>query len=320
MFICCLIYFASKLIFWQADSFGDFLLERVLLSVVMAGMSGVDTSILYLSVPKEKAQSAFGIYDNLATAGMLIASATYALVIKDNYRMAGLLTVISYGLAALLTLGLRETAVACSDRNKKRSLHKTLIETKKLCMQTLSNKCLILFLAGAALLNECHQTITVFLNQLKYAQCGMSPQMIGYVYIGVMLIGMVGGMSARFTQKFGTLKFGRLLYGIAIGACVILTFTNHAWLAVIAIGLLQIAFALFGPLQLLVQNRMVQSEFRATALSVNALLMNMAAILTNLIFGKIAQVSLSGAFGCGIVFCAAGLCLFNNAFKNIYPD
>ena len=118
MFICCLIYFVSKVIFWQADSFGDFLLERVLLSVVMAGM--------------------------------LIASATYALVIKDNYRMAGLLTVISYGLAALL--------------------------------------------------NECHQTITVFLNQLKYAQCGMSPQMIGYVYIGVMLIGMVGGNCNRVTS------------------------------------------------------------------------------------------------------------------------
>ncbi|MBM6901355.1 MFS transporter, partial [Gemmiger formicilis] len=41
-----LAVFLSKIIFWQASDFGGFLAERVLLSVVIAGLSGVDTSIL----------------------------------------------------------------------------------------------------------------------------------------------------------------------------------------------------------------------------------------------------------------------------------
>ena len=48
MVFCCGLYFASKIVFWQAAGFGGFLLERIMLSVVQAGMSGVDSSIVYL--------------------------------------------------------------------------------------------------------------------------------------------------------------------------------------------------------------------------------------------------------------------------------
>ena len=40
MVFCCCLYFVSKLVFWQADGFGWFLAERVMLSVVIAGLSG----------------------------------------------------------------------------------------------------------------------------------------------------------------------------------------------------------------------------------------------------------------------------------------
>lgn len=46
---CSGLYFVSKIVFWKATGFGGFLAERILLSVVEAGFSGVDTSILYLS-------------------------------------------------------------------------------------------------------------------------------------------------------------------------------------------------------------------------------------------------------------------------------
>ena len=41
--------FLSKIVFWQATGFSGFLLERIMLSVVTAGLSGVDTSI-YISL------------------------------------------------------------------------------------------------------------------------------------------------------------------------------------------------------------------------------------------------------------------------------
>ena len=45
---CCGLYFVSKLVFWRADSFGDFLAERLLLSAVTAGLSGCDSACLCL--------------------------------------------------------------------------------------------------------------------------------------------------------------------------------------------------------------------------------------------------------------------------------
>lgn len=61
MVFCCGLYFISKIVFWQASGFGWFLLERVLLSIVIAGLSGVDSSILYLSCDEGKSQKVFGI-------------------------------------------------------------------------------------------------------------------------------------------------------------------------------------------------------------------------------------------------------------------
>ena len=78
MVFCCALYLVSKLIFWQATGFGWFLLERILLGVVYAGLSGVDTSIIYLSCAKGESQRAFGIYNSLQTLGLLIAAAVFS--------------------------------------------------------------------------------------------------------------------------------------------------------------------------------------------------------------------------------------------------
>ena len=63
--ICCLLYVVSKFIFWQATDFFGFLLERIILSIVLSGISGVDNGILYLSDPDNN-QKNFGIYSALA--------------------------------------------------------------------------------------------------------------------------------------------------------------------------------------------------------------------------------------------------------------
>lgn len=107
MIFCCILYFISKIVFWRASGFGAFLAERLMMSVVISGLSGVDESILYLSDQKN-AQSVFGIYNNLSTAGLLMASAVYSMWIGEDYRLAGFLTVISYGAAAVLSLGIQE--------------------------------------------------------------------------------------------------------------------------------------------------------------------------------------------------------------------
>ena len=84
LIVCCGLYFISKIVFWQATNFGGFLLERIMLSVVLAGFSGVDSSILYLSCQGKNSQKAFGIYNSMGMAGLLAAAAVFSIAVKDR--------------------------------------------------------------------------------------------------------------------------------------------------------------------------------------------------------------------------------------------
>jgi MFS family permease len=303
MIFCCSLYFISKIVFWRATGFADFLIERIMLSIIISGLSGVDSSILYLSCDEKESQKVFGIYNNLQTIGLLFASAIYSVFIGENYRLSGLLTVFSYGIAALLTFALVDVHEEEETKNPSSE------EFGLMLRQTLSNKYLLFFLIGVALLNETHQTITVFLNQLQYMRCGLSEFAIGYIYIGMTLIGLCGVLSAYLTRKLGTRPFTVLLFIGAILACVILTITNSAWLSIISVFLLRFVYSLFQPLQMNLQNKLVISKNRATALSINAVVIDSIGIASNLIFGKLSDINLGLAMALGTVFCFCGLLL-----------
>ena len=108
MIFCSGLFLVSKIVFWQADGFGMFLVERVLLSVVGAGLSGVEASMLYLSCAEERSQRVFGRYQTCQQIGLLFAAGVYGVWIGTNYRVAAFLTVLSYAGAAVLSLGLEE--------------------------------------------------------------------------------------------------------------------------------------------------------------------------------------------------------------------
>ncbi|CAB1245511.1 MFS transporter [Ruminococcaceae bacterium BL-6] len=309
MIFCCALYFLSKIVFWRADRFAAFLLERIMLSVVVAGMSGVDISILYLSSEEGKSQKIFGIYNNLQMAGLLFASLVYSVFVRENYRFAGFLTVVSYGIAALISAGLVEVKSASGTQE----IH--LKGFLAIVRSTVQNKRLLLFLLGVALLNEAHQTITVFLNQLQYVKCGLSDAEIGYIFIGVTISGMIGIFSERLTRRLGIGLLTAILYGMAVTACIILAAVSSAWLSVVAVGLLRISFSLFQPLQMNLQNEQVITQNRATELSVNSLLIDCVGVGTNLIYGKLADVNLSAALFTGAAFCLIGyLCVWASRF------
>lgn len=305
MLFCCILYFLSKIVFWKAAGFGAFLAERIMLSIVISGLSGVDNSILYLSCDKGKSQKVFGIYNNLQTIGLLFASAIYSLFVKDDYRLSGYLTVYSYGIAAIIALWLVE--VKNNDDEKEKAGVKEFV---RLLKRTLKDKYRVLFLIGVALLNETHQTITVFLNQIQYVKCGLSDSEIGYIYIGVTIVGVLGAFSERLTQKLGIMRFASVLYGAAVIACIVLGVTANAWLSVVSIVILRISFSLFQPLQMELQNRQVVLQSRATELSINAVIIDCTGIGTNLIYGKLADIDITFAMFAGVLLCFAGCLLF----------
>lgn len=303
MIFCSGLYFVSKIVFWQADGFLDFLLERILLSVVLAGFSGLDSSILYLSCQGRDSQKAFGIYNSMSMAGLLIAAAVFSLLIQDHYSLAGWLTVISYGLAALLSLGLTEVKAAPADAVRPEPFRTAL-------RSALRNRTFLLFLVGVALLSETHQTITVFLNQLQYTRCGIGSAAIGIFYLVATLLGLLGVYSTAVTKRLGTKGSLILFCGLAAASCLTLAMTAQALPSVLGIQTLRLSNTLFQPFQLEIQNRQIQTENRATALSIHSMLISGIAIGTNLIFGALSDWSLPAAFFFGGGICLLGLLFF----------
>lgn len=303
MCFCCALYFVSKLIFWRAAGFAGFLLERIFLSIVIAGVSGVDTSILYLSCRKGESQKVFGIYNSLGSVGLLAASFVFSVWVKENYRVAALLTVISYGLAAVLSLFLSEV-------KPKETRKICLAEFKAVFSRIIKNRSLLLFLTAVALMTQTHQTITVFLNQIQYEKCGISAAGIGFVHIAVTLVGMLGVFSDAFTRKKGVRSSGAIFYSIAFAACFLLGFTNSAILSVSGVLLLNLINSLFQPFQTEQQNRQVLSGNRATELSIYAIIIDSICAGTSVLFGALAKVSLEAAFLFGAALSLAGLALF----------
>ena len=208
MLICCGLFFISKIIFWQAEDFCAFQLERILLAVVCSGLSGVDTGMLYESCCQGNSRSVFGIYECLQQMGLLLAAAVTSLWVGSNYRMAGLLTVFSYGIAAILAFFLQEI--------KSANFRKvTLGASWGVLSAQLKNRKLLFFLIGIALINETHQAITVFLNQLHYTRIGMTVGMISAAYIILSLAGLTGVFSSRLSDRMGEKQAG---YGLSIGS------------------------------------------------------------------------------------------------------
>lgn len=298
---CNLLYFVSKVIFWRAESFGGFLAERLLLSVVLAGLSGCDVSVLYLSCPAEQSQRVFGWYDALNTAGLLAAAFIYTGFVGQNYRLAGLLTVFSYGLAALLSLGLCEVRSPGQKRAP--------AALKNLLRGFAGNRRLASLVLGAALLAQAHQTITVFLNQLQYQRAGLSNTAIGCLYILVTLAGLLGAASHRFTRRLGQKRAAAALFLAAAAACLALALSASPFASAAGILTLRLAYSLFWPLQNTWQNQLVHTQNRAAALSLNAVIMDSVGVATNLAFGRLAGWHLPAAMLLGAALCTAGLAL-----------
>lgn len=302
MVFCCGLYFVSKLVFWAAEGFWWFMLERIMLSIVMAGLSGVDVSMLYLSCGEGRSRRAFAVYNSLATVGMLSATLLFSVCIGENYKLAAAMTALSYGMAFVLSLFLREVKSEAQRSFRFR-------EFKRLLADVLKNRRLIMFLASVALFSETYHTVTVFLNQPKYESCGMSASAIGLVYALVTLSGTLAVMSEPLVKRLGEKRGVLLLAAAAAAACILLAFTGSAGLSVLGVLVLNVAMCVFEPIQLEMQNREVRTANRATELSIFAIIIDSIGAGASLAFGALAERSLALGFGFGAAACIAGCAL-----------
>ena len=311
MLICCFLYFISKIVFWQAEGFAGFLMERLLLSVVCAGLSGVDSAMLYLSCDETDSHRVLSIYEYLGQLGMLGAAGIHALWIGENNRLAAFLTVISYGIAAVLSLGLTEVIPSGTVRGSTGNMLSVL-------KKQLGNPRVLLLLLAVGLLNESHQTITVFLSQLQYTKAGMNHGEISIAYILTNLAALAGVFSANLCRKTGPRAMGTGLLLLATFSCLLLGLFPMPVISVVAVILLRLVFGLMQPLQMDLQNQQFNGRERATALSMNAVVIESLGIFLNLCFGRLAEFRLDAAMFLGAALCGAGTVLYRLSFYRVY--
>lgn len=305
--ICNFLYFISKIVFWQAHGFGMFLVERLLLSVVMSGLSGCDTAFLYLSCGGEQggsAQKVFGTYEAMGAAGILISAGVYSLFLQNNDSLCALITIIPYGSTVFLTVFSTDVENSVEKLISFRGQIRMLFQTVR------GDRSFLLFLFAAALLSECNQTVTVFLNQLQYVRSGLKPGAMGYLYVLMTVAGLTAAHSHRLVKRCGENRLTVLLFLTGAAACLLMAFFANPILSVLCIILLRTAYSLFAPIQADIQNRRIKGGSRASVLSVNAIIMDSAAIGTNLAFGKAADFGVNFAMLLGAAFCLAALALF----------
>ena len=233
----------------------------------------------------------------------MISALVYSLFVGDNFRLAGLLTVFSYGAAALLALGLKEVGEPDERTPEPVSAGRAVLSVVK-------NKNLMLFLLAAMLLEQTHQAVTVIVNQLQYQRSGIAASWFGIILAGMNLLGLLGVLSKRYTARLGEKRAGGSLLLLTALSCVVLALTENPVLSITGVALVHLAFSLFVPLQTELQNRRVVTSARATELSVQSAFLNGTGAAVSVVFGRAAESSLPGAFWLGVALCLTAWLLF----------
>lgn len=302
MILCNVLFFATKLIFWQAQSFGAFLAERILLAVVVSGLSGVDASMLYLSAPPEHSQRSIGWQQTAGEAGVLLSGLMYALLLGGRYRAAAGWTAAAYAAAAVLTFFLDEVRPQERKRRERRLL--PLVRGHFLVPGMTA-----LTLCGALFFEVTH-CVTVWFGQLQYVRCGMGDRAIGFAFIAVSAAGLCGPLSDPLTGLLGSTRTGVLLLSAAAACMAGLALTGSAALSVLLAVLIAAVTALFSPLAGRMENALITGPDRATAMSLNAMVRDSAAVLIDMGLGRAADQSVPLVMG----FCGLGCLLALAAF------
>ena len=298
------LFFISKIVFWQAYTFGAFLAERVILAFVLAGLSGCDDAYLYLCAGRAGAQRVLGLYGAAGTAGLLAASALFSLFLADDYRLAALWTVATYGLAALLACFLAPVPAGEEDAASLRAQLAGIVRNLR------ANPRFAGVLSADALLSITGQTVTVFLSQLLYVRLGLPAAVLGVLYIGMTLAGLCGAWSHRLCRALGR-AFGPTLCLVGAAGCLAAGFSPWPALCVAGVFTLQIVWRLWQPYAARLKNDNVTDAggARSVVLSGYSMAVTLGSSALGLVLGGLADAHLTAALALAAALClaAAGL-------------
>lgn len=306
------LYLISKVIFWQAFGFTSFLLERLFFSMALAGLSGVDVSILYLSCGKQDSQKIFGRYSAFGTAGMLTGCLIFTLFLSTDYSATALGTVISYGIAFFLSFFV--TDVRDTEPKEDKPSFRRLLDV---CKITMADRRFLLFILADALLGYGTWAVSVMLNQGKYISLGLTEQHIGIIELTFAAIALTAAWSAALTKKLGFKRFFVLSTGTVAVSALVMGITGNAPIAILCGAMVELAYGLVQPLISDLYSKRVTVSDRATQLSVYAMITEGFSFGLSFLMSLIAVRSDLAPFLFSSILCATGILLFLVCYRNI---
>ena len=280
------IFFLSKIIFFRADSFFMFLIERVLLAISISGISGCDSALLFLSLDeKDNSEKVFASYNFFSNSGFLLGSILSTFIINVSMDLAAFYTIITYGFAFLLSFFLK-------DVNGKSSESVGIIKNLK-CV--LEKRNILVLVISIALISEVVQSITVFLNQGIYIKSGIDIKYFGLILALIQIITLISIKSYKITNKIGQKTTIKLFIMIIFISSFSLIFIRNGFLAITTIALIETSSSFIVPIFADIQNKSIKTVDRATLLSIYSMLGSIISAVINPVIGFAANYSLEGA-------------------------
>ncbi len=276
------LFFISKIVFYTAHSFESFLIERIMLSVVLSGLSGCDTALIYASIKESEVMRVFGKYSAFGTLGFLIASVLSTFIVAISLDHTALLTIFPYGLSVVMTLFLAEVK---SESKEKSNVFRNF-------KRAFADKSVLLFVFSMALIIEVAQAVTVFLNQAHYLKSGIDPKYFGLIVAGIQCARLMSVKASVISKKLGTFNAISLLVSLIIGSCLLLIVTTNPVLSITCVVIIALSMSVISPIELDIKNKFIKGSDRATLLSIYSMVGGLIASVGNIIVGKAADNSL----------------------------
>lgn len=294
------IFLLSKVVFFAAASFPVFLLERVLLTLALSGLSGCDIALLHHSMTTDDhSERVFARYRWFEAGGLLIASLVSPLLISISLEATALATIVPYAAAVVLSLMLTEVSIE----------NRAVPNIKESLLSVVRNRRILLLVFGAALGTEAVQSVTVFLNQPQYVRSGIDIRYFGFLLALTQAVRLISVKSHVLSGRFGKGRAIGFLSLVIPLSCAGLAFTASPVISIVLICFIAAAMALADPMLTDLKNSAVATGDRATVLSGYSMCGSLIAAAVNPMIGFGADASIQSGFLVCAAIGAAGFVL-----------
>lgn len=297
--LSALLDVVAALLFWRAEGFAAFLVQRLVLAVAISGLSGCDVAYLCRLVPPQQQARVLGRYNAVCFAPLFVVGACFSVLAPLGYRTLALLSVLGSSIGAVLRCALPEIPAEPADRLP------AMQQLKALWALLRRSPSFLVFVFCGTVLFEAEHTINVFFASPAWAAVGIPARWYGVLNLCLTVCGVLAGVcSAWLLRRLGT---GRCLLWCWLVACAC---AAGAWqlfgvlALVVLLPLLRFATECYRPAEQLLKYQKSMGVGRAVGISAY----NMVSGLAGLLVGPVLGAATTQRQGLGIA--AVLLCGF----------